>query len=362
MMKTSSSCIGWKTGVFSLIVLTLLFIGAIGCQSDSASDVTLEPQGVEYPIPENARFDINNLMLMSEDDPLKILISEYGDGVTFPGTATVFYLPKDIKNYAHYRQLLEEATKTYWDAYHKELIGKDHEMLDLPGKLKFIIGRSVDDKLGSPIIHIEKPTDQELKKLQAHKERLKDLIASDTKVRRSASLSWVMSPTQEQSFFTQFKNLSCATSSQYPCLPFQYAADGCYARAHYMRKLMADAGYDCKKIFVSDINHRLQAHTKANCCVAWRYHVAPLVYVATGYATEMMVIDPSLFDAPVLYTTWINKMKSNCKGLGQPNEYVQIKSADHYAYNPNSGAFIFDDDYSLTFYVLDDYPQNYGCN
>lgn len=41
---------GWKTGVFSLIVLTLLFIGAIGCQSDAASDVTGEPQGVEYPI------------------------------------------------------------------------------------------------------------------------------------------------------------------------------------------------------------------------------------------------------------------------------------------------------------------------
>lgn len=34
----------------------------------------------------------------------------------------------------------------------------------------------------------------------------------------------------------------------YPCIPFGYANDGCYARAHAMRRLVNQMGYECHKV------------------------------------------------------------------------------------------------------------------
>ena len=45
------------------------------------------------------------------------------------------------------------------------------------------------------------------------------------------------------------KNKSCAIKNQNLCIPFQYANDGCYARAHMMRKHMNSSSKDCYKIF-----------------------------------------------------------------------------------------------------------------
>lgn len=356
-MKTSSSCIGWKTGVFSLIVLTLLFIGAIGCQSDAASDATLEPQGVEYPIPENAEFMIDNLILLPDDNLLTKRLSKHGDAVTFSTTAMVLYLPKDIKNYTQYKQLLDEATQIYMQDIKKH---NDPGRHTIPGKLKFIIGDEQQGKQGHPIVHIERPSPEEI---QSQLERYGSFKSHDLeKTVQRRSLQYKMSLSKAKEFFSEFKNLSCNRVLRNPCLPFQYATDGCYARAHYMRKVMAEAGYDCKKIFAIDQGGRLQANTKANCCVSWGYHVAPLLHVEDGYSTKMMVIDPSLFDEPVVYTTWVNKMKANCKRLGMPNIRTEIKSSEYFAYIHSSGAFTVDDDYSLTFYILDEYSLKYGCN
>ena len=33
-----------------------------------------------------------------------------------------------------------------------------------------------------------------------------------------------------------------------PSIPFAYAVDGCYARAHWMRKILNDNGYECEKL------------------------------------------------------------------------------------------------------------------
>src|ERR1044071_5130800 len=39
-------------------------------------------------------------------------------------------------------------------------------------------------------------------------------------------------------------------TTETPCIPFQYVRDGCYARAHKMRKIITEKyGYCCEKVF-----------------------------------------------------------------------------------------------------------------
>lgn len=96
-----------------------------------------------------------------------------------------------------------------------------------------------------------------------------------------------------------------------PCIPFQYVIDGCYARAHKMRWIITQKyHYCCEKIFAfanqgSD-TLAVQANKWGGCCVFWWYHVAPLVRVRLGrWAVLLMVIDPGMFDKPVLLSTWL---------------------------------------------------------
>jgi hypothetical protein len=109
-----------------------------------------------------------------------------------------------------------------------------------------------------------------------------------------------------------------------PCIPFQYVIDGCYARAHKMRKIITTRyRYCCEKVFsfATEGTDRLsvQASKWGGCCVTWWYHVAPLVRVKVqlrrvrfpgmrkkwATITLAMVIDPSMFDKPVLLSTWL---------------------------------------------------------
>lgn len=102
------------------------------------------------------------------------------------------------------------------------------------------------------------------------------------------------------------------------CIPFQYVRDGCYARAHKMRQIITDQyGYCCEKVFSFAIPEPTRLAVKANkwggCCVTWWYHVAPLVRVRIkiklgSFNLEFMlalVIDPGMFDKPVLLSTWL---------------------------------------------------------
>jgi len=59
-----------------------------------------------------------------------------------------------------------------------------------------------------------------------------------------------------------------------PCIPFQYVIDGCYARAHQMRRIIEDRyGYCCEKVF-SFANQgsdqlAVVASKWGGCCVTW---------------------------------------------------------------------------------------------
>jgi hypothetical protein len=103
-------------------------------------------------------------------------------------------------------------------------------------------------------------------------------------------------------------------TTETPCIPFQYVIDGCYARAHKMRKIITEKyGYCCEKVFSfateNDDELAVQANKWGGCCVTWWYHVAPLIRVRvkilTFDFTLAMVIDPGMFDKPVLLSSWL---------------------------------------------------------
>ena len=103
------------------------------------------------------------------------------------------------------------------------------------------------------------------------------------------------------------------------CIPFQYVRDGCYARAHKMRWIITTKyKYCCEKVFSFANQNNDTLAVKANkwggCCVTWWYHVAPLVRVRIKIFTftfELaMVIDPGMFDKPVLLSSWLGAQQN----------------------------------------------------
>ena len=81
----------------------------------------------------------------------------------------------------------------------------------------------------------------------------------------------------------------------------------------------------------------VQATKWGGCCVTWWYHVAPLVRVRLGrWAVLLMVIDPGMFDKPVLLTTWLAAQENKtCASNAHVSMYsIQPGSAywpDNYA-------------------------------
>jgi hypothetical protein len=152
-----------------------------------------------------------------------------------------------------------------------------------------------------------------------------------------------------------------------PCIPFQYVIDGCYARAHKMRWIITTKyRYCCEKIFSFAVygNDTLavQANKWGGCCVTWWYHVAPLVRVRLGrWAVLLLVIDPGMFDKPVLLSTWLAAQENkNCNPYGQVSLYsIQPGSA----YTPAGGwtTFTTDPNYTATDATLLAYQKLVTC-
>lgn len=160
------------------------------------------------------------------------------------------------------------------------------------------------------------------------------------------ALTYNFTTTEAVTFFNNMKNSSCAINNQYLCIPFQYANDGCYARAHMMRKHMNYLSKDCYKIFAYG-NLKVNTSNSGTCTVKWRYHVAPVVNVSGVWN----VIDPSLFNQPVTINTWLNKMKFN----GGTVSVVRYQTSRVYYYDYASNYTQYDDNYSDTYYTLDNY-------
>lgn len=131
-----------------------------------------------------------------------------------------------------------------------------------------------------------------------------------------------------------------ATTPSGPCIPFLYPRNGCWVRAHEMRRLMIENGTEPRKVWIyGGLNVATpNVHT---CGVSWWYHVAPIVDVDTGSGTEVYVIDPSMFDEPVPEPVWVYAQ-------GDPSATVVRTTSQFYFRNTDASTIDYDDDYTDT--------------
>jgi hypothetical protein len=158
-----------------------------------------------------------------------------------------------------------------------------------------------------------------------------------------------------------------------PCIPFQYVIDGCYARAHQMRRIITGRyKYCCEKVFSFATDDPDTLAVKADkwggCCVEWWYHVAPLIRVRLkikGLPKKLsivlaMVIDPGMFDKPVLLSTWLAAQENTtCDANARVTSYsIQPGSA----YAPSwGGGFVTDPNYTDTESTMIGYSNLTTC-
>jgi len=120
-----------------------------------------------------------------------------------------------------------------------------------------------------------------------------------------------------QQIFDYFATQCCRNPGPFDityCIPFQYCGDGCYARANIMCWLLNNKyHYATQKLFSFAVGgYTLSVHAEKWCgtCVNWWYHVAPLVTIKTTAGPKAYIFDPSMFDQPVPYATWLHWMEN----------------------------------------------------
>ncbi|MDR0651157.1 MAG: hypothetical protein LBG59_07370 [Candidatus Peribacteria bacterium] len=327
---------GWYVVLSMMCIFVIAAISFVACHNES--DPAPADDGIEYLIPENAEVTVDQVGIIRNDDGNLIL----GIGVR----PSAYYLPKDIKEYRQYFRLLNttDGGATI---------------------LRLTIGNKTDK--GIPIVKVGLPNDEEIKLW--HELHEEDNLTEDAQPlsRSYTSLSSVISSVSEMNtIFNYIKNLGCPLSSG-TCIPFRYAADGCYARAHCMRKILADNyNYDCQKIFSFGLqpwgSGTLKASSLATgCCATWDYHVAVVVVVDNGVACVQRVFDPSLFSQPVTVTTWLNA-QTGCNGNSGTVDSYEFKSSSTYGYNLLHNTYDTDNSYSSTLATLSLYANSSGCN
>lgn len=155
-----------------------------------------------------------------------------------------------------------------------------------------------------------------------------------------------------------------------PCIPFQYVPDGCFARAHKMRYIIEKKFRYCsQKVFsygyVGNDELAVLANKWGGCCIGWWYHVAPLINVKMYFHgvpyTIAYVIDPSMFNGPVLLSTWLAAQENKtCNQFAHVSSYsIQPSSAYTPSYPP--GSYATDPNYTATNAKLIQYANGISC-
>ncbi len=215
----------------------------------------------------------------------------------------------------------------------------------------------------TPVHVFLKKNSNEIAKVEKAKDEdvtyFKSIFTKETQSETSKAVSVIPNLATLNNLFTQIKNQSCGTSTaSSPCITFRYAVDGCYARAHKMRQILLNAGYDCEKQFVYG---NLKAST-GTCCVSWGYHVAILVsFKNASGVVEKRIIDPSLFTSgPVTDTAWRNACVNTSCGSASVSSYAN--TAGNVYYRSPSGSLLYDNNYINTNCVLTTFSTLSGCS
>ena len=157
-----------------------------------------------------------------------------------------------------------------------------------------------------------------------------------------------------------------------PCIPFQYVIDGCYARAHKMRWIIeTHFGYCSEKVFsfANQVNHTLavKADKWGGCCIEWWYHVTPVIRVKSRFGkfsrTLAYVIDPGMFNQPVLLSTWLKAQENLACNANAHVDFYSIQPSSAYTPSyPNGSPFATDPNYTQTNAKLIAYSNLQTCN
>lgn len=137
----------------------------------------------------------------------------------------------------------------------------------------------------------------------------------------------VLTLAQAQQLWNEFKALDYIT--------YEYATDGCYARATALALYAEKKGYDMAKLFVEG---RLIAKLDNNPykdLAMWDWHVAPVLYIQNEGKLDLYVFDPSLFDKPALVDDWIYKMRDD-DGYGTRGKIVTTYYGSKYQFMSKS--------------------------
>lgn len=95
-------------------------------------------------------------------------------------------------------------------------------------------------------------------------------------------------------------------------LAFDWAKEGCYARAHLMCREMQDLGHMPSKAWAFEgCDGRLGMRQPSGVQIEWWYHVAPaLPVVRPGGEVQICVFDPAIFDGPVPLAQWARAIRA----------------------------------------------------
>jgi len=121
-----------------------------------------------------------------------------------------------------------------------------------------------------------------------------------------------MSVLSEEELINYFNEMAATKD-----IPFDYSADGCYARAHKMSRMLERRGVITGKAFVEG---NLNVESPLMGRISWWYHVAPVVLVKKDGKEVPYVIDPSLFNKPIPFDEWRDFMTDGKKSNVQ-DEY-----------------------------------------
>lgn len=169
-----------------------------------------------------------------------------------------------------------------------------------------------------------------------------------------------------QLMFNYITQQCCAVGGPYEidyCIPFQYAYDGCYARAHKMCWILNNTfHYGTHKIFsfANAGSDMLSVHAQkwGGCCVTWWYHVAPLVNIKTPSGVKAYVFDPAMFNQPVLLSVWLHAQENPvCAGTYAHVSMINVQPTWAYAPADGSGFSFYPDP---TYWDTNNTLTNYG--
>ena len=178
-----------------------------------------------------------------------------------------------------------------------------------------------------------------------------------------------------QAIFDYCAQQSCNLPGPYavnPCIPFQYVIDGCYARAHKMRSIIERHFRYCSEKVFSFANQgndqlAVRATKWGGCCVTWWYHVAPVIRVKVRFGKISFVlayvIDPSMFNRPVLLSAWLQAQAiTSCSPNAKVSTYTIQPSTAYQPANYAGTLFTTDPSYTATDATLIAYRNLVTCH